>query len=100
MARPVIATKLYLPKPRRGLVTRPRLIARLHTAAETRLTLVSAPAGFGKTTLLAEWLDLASGESRCVAWVSLDATDSEPASFWTYLLTAIQTACPGLARLR
>lgn len=96
MARPVIATKLYLPKPRRELVTRPRLHERLRTAANSRLTLVSAPAGFGKTTLLAEWLDQTSGASRCVAWVSLDSADSEPASFWTYLLTAIQTAVPGI----
>ena len=83
MARPVIATKLYLPKPRRELVARPRLHERLRTAANSRLTLVSAPAGFGKTTLLAEWLDQTSGESRSVAWVSLDSADSEPASFWT-----------------
>jgi LuxR family maltose regulon positive regulatory protein len=81
MARPVIATKLYVPKLRRGLVTRPRLNERLRRAAESRLTLVSAPAGFGKTTLVTEWLDQTSGESRCVAWVSLDSADNEPASF-------------------
>jgi LuxR family maltose regulon positive regulatory protein len=94
MARPVMATKLYVPKLRRGLVARPRLGERLRRGAESRLTLLSAPAGFGKTTLLAEWLGETSGEDRCVAWLSLDPADSEPASFWTYVVTAIQTAVP------
>lgn len=94
MARPVIATKLFVPTSRRGLVTRPRLSDLLRRGAESRLTLVSAPAGFGKTTLLAAWL----GESsdRSVAWVSLDPADSEPASFWTYVVTALHTVVPGV----
>jgi LuxR family maltose regulon positive regulatory protein len=96
MARPLMATKLYVPKLRRGLVTRPRLGERLRRGAESRLTLVSAPAGFGKTTLLAEWLGEAAGEDRCVAWLSLDPGDSEPALFWTYVVTALQTAVPGV----
>ncbi len=96
MARPVIATKLYVPKPRHALVTRPRLRERLRRGAESRLILVSAPAGFGKTTLLAEWLDETAGDDRCVAWLSLDPADNEPASFWTYVVTALQTAVPGL----
>ncbi|MEV4516684.1 LuxR C-terminal-related transcriptional regulator [Dactylosporangium sp. NPDC049525] len=91
MARPLLATKLYVPKLRRALVTRPRLGDRLRRGAESRLTLVSAPAGFGKTTLLAEFL----GEDRCVAWLSLDAADNEPGSFWTYVVTALRTAVPG-----
>jgi LuxR family maltose regulon positive regulatory protein len=95
MARPVIATKLYIPKPRPGLVTRPRLRERLRRGAESRLTLVSAPAGFGKTTLLAEWLDETAGEDHSVAWLSLGPEDSEPASFWTYVVTALHTAAPG-----
>ncbi|WP_427131233.1 LuxR C-terminal-related transcriptional regulator [Pseudarthrobacter sp. S9] len=57
---------------------------------------MSAPAGFGKTTLLAEWLGETSGEDRCVAWLSLDPADNEPASFWTYVVTALQTAVPGV----
>ena len=89
-----MATKLFVPKLRRGLVTRPRLGERLRRGAESRLTLLSAPAGFGKTTLLAEWLGETSSEDRCVAWLSLDRADSEPASFWTYVVTAIQTAVP------
>jgi LuxR family maltose regulon positive regulatory protein len=57
---------------------------------------VSAPAGFGKTTLLADWLHEAPGVDRCVAWLSLDPSDSEPASFWTYVVTALQGAVPGV----
>ncbi len=94
MALPVIATKLFVPTSRRGLVTRPRLSELLRRGAESRLTLVAAPAGFGKTTLLAAWLG--EGEDRCVAWVSLDPADSEPASFWTYVVTALHTVVPGV----
>ncbi|HEY5249749.1 MAG TPA: AAA family ATPase, partial [Dermatophilaceae bacterium] len=97
MARPVIATKLYVPALRPGLVTRPRLRDRLRRGAESRLTLVSAPAGFGKTTLLAEWLAETAGGDHCVAWLSLDPEDSEPASFWTCVVTALRTAVPGVA---
>lgn len=96
MARPTIATKLYVPTPPRGLVTRPRLRERLRRGAESRLTLVSAPAGFGKTSLLAEWLAETPGDNRCVAWLSLDPAGNEPASFWTYVVTALQTAVPAV----
>jgi LuxR family maltose regulon positive regulatory protein len=96
MARPMIATKLYVPKLRRGLVSRPRLSERLRRGAESRLTLVSAPAGFGKTTLLAEWLGETAGEDRSVAWLSLDPAHNEPSSFWTYVVTALQKAVPGV----
>jgi LuxR family transcriptional regulator, maltose regulon positive regulatory protein len=63
------------PKLRRSLVARPRLSGRLPRGAESRLTLVSAPAGFGKTTLLAEWLAV-TGAERSVAWLSLEESDS------------------------
>ena len=96
MARPLVATKLYVPRLRRGLVARPRLLERLRRGAESRLTLVSAPAGFGKTTLLAEWLGETPGQDRAVAWLSLDLSDNEPESFWTYVVTALQTAVPGV----
>jgi LuxR family maltose regulon positive regulatory protein len=96
MARPIIATKLYVPKQRRPLVARPRLLERLRRGGESRLTLVSAPAGFGKTTLLAEWFGETPGEDRSVAWLSLDPADNEPASFWTYVMTALHTAVPGV----
>jgi LuxR family maltose regulon positive regulatory protein len=92
----MIATKLFVPKLRRGSVTRPRLSQHLHRGAESRLTLLSAPAGFGKTTLLAEWLDETPGADRSVAWLSLDLSDNEPSSFWTSLVTALQTAVPGI----
>jgi LuxR family maltose regulon positive regulatory protein len=94
LARPMMATKLYVPKLRRGLVARPRLDERLRRGAESRLTLVSAPAGFGKTTLLAGWLG--EREDLAAAWVSLDPADSEPASFWTYVVTALHAAVPGV----
>ncbi|WAH97159.1 hypothetical protein [Arthrobacter sp. MMS18-M83] len=68
----------------------------MRRSAESRLTLLSAPAGFGKTTLLAGWLREAQGEVRCVAWLSLDSADSDPVSFWTYVVTALQTAVPGV----
>ena len=61
-----------------------------------RLTLVSAPAGFGKTTLLADWLGGTPADGRSVAWLSLEAADDDPASFWTYVVTALQGAVPGL----
>jgi LuxR family maltose regulon positive regulatory protein len=95
MASPLVETKLYPPKLRRSLVARPRLSGRLSRGAESRLTLISAPAGFGKTTLLAEWL-AATPTERPVAWLSLEESDSQPASYWTYLITALQAVVPGV----
>ena len=94
MASPLVETKLYAPKLRPSLVARPRLSERLRRGAESRLTLISAPAGFGKTTSLAEWL-AATGRERSVAWLSLEESDRQPASYWTYLITALQTVVPG-----
>jgi LuxR family maltose regulon positive regulatory protein len=96
MASPLLETKLYVPKPRRGLVARPRLSERLTRGAESKLTLISAPAGFGKTTLLAEWLAAGSTDNRSAAWLSLDHSDNDPALFWTYLVSALQTAAPAV----
>ena len=96
MARPLISTKLFIPRARRHVVTRPRLLDRLRRGTESRLTLVSAPAGFGKTTLLAEWLGGKEEDHRRIAWFSLDAADSDPASFWTYVVSALQKAVPGV----
>ena len=95
MAGPLIATKFYVPTVRPGLVPRPRLRERLRLGADVKLTLIAAPAGFGKTTLLAEWLN-EPHEDRSVAWLSLDAADHEPVSFWTYVMTALRTAVPGV----
>ena len=95
MAGPLLETKLHVPRGRRLLVTRPRLTERLNRASDAALTLVSAPAGFGKTTLLTEWL-AAAGDGRSVAWLSLDQRDDDPAVFWAYLVAALQAAEPGV----
>jgi LuxR family maltose regulon positive regulatory protein len=96
MAGPLLETKLYIPKLRRGLVARPRLSERLSRGVESKLALISAPAGFGKTTLLAEWLAAAPAGEQSAAWLSLDQGDNQPASFWAYLITALQTVAPGV----
>ena len=93
VAGPLVETKLFLPQPRGDAVARPRLTELLDRGRRARLTLVSAPAGFGKTTLLARWLT-APGDQRSVAWLSLEEADSQPARFWTYLVTAVQRAVP------
>jgi LuxR family maltose regulon positive regulatory protein len=92
MAVPLLATKLYIPPVRTGLVSRPRLIERLNAGLHRKLTLVSAPAGFGKTTLLSEWVsEIQNRESKIrVAWLSLDEGDNDPARFLAYLIAAIQ----------
>ena len=92
MAAPLVATKLNLPVLRHGVVVRPRLRRLLDRGWQAKLTLVSAPAGFGKTTLLADWLANAADAGRLVAWLSLDEGDNEPSAFWTHLAAAIQTA--------
>jgi len=92
---PILATKLYIPPSRRSVVLRPRLVERLNEglAAGNRLTLVSAPAGFGKTTLVGEWV---ASCGRPAAWLSLDEGDSDPSRFLTYLIAALQTVAPGI----
>jgi len=95
----LLETKLYVPRPRRDLVPRPRLSARLNRGDAFRLMLVSAPAGFGKTTLLTEWLatrPAGPAGQRLVAWLSLDRGDSDPASFWAYVIAALRTVAPGV----
>ncbi|HLL40096.1 MAG TPA: hypothetical protein VK357_10580, partial [Rubrobacteraceae bacterium] len=88
MSTPILATKLYVPPPRPRVVPRPRLIERLNEGLHRKLTLVSAPAGFGKTTLLGGWL---AGCDRPAAWLSLDEGDSDPTRFLAYLVAALQT---------
>ena len=96
MAGPLVATKLFIPKLRAGLVERLRLRERLKRGAHAKLTLISAPAGFGKTTLLAEWLAAPSAGNSSTAWLSLDKDDNDPTVFWSYLVTALQNASPGI----
>ncbi|MFO7697872.1 MAG: LuxR C-terminal-related transcriptional regulator [Anaerolineae bacterium] len=95
MPTQILATKLYVPPPRPQAVLRPHLIERLDEglAFGCNLTLISAAAGFGKTTLLSEWV---AGCGRPVAWLSLDREDSEPARFLTYLVAALQTVAPDM----
>jgi LuxR family maltose regulon positive regulatory protein len=93
MAGVLVETKVQVPRRRRGLVVRARLSERLDRGAESALTLVSAPAGFGKTTVLTEWL--ATG-GRSAAWVSLDERDNDPALFWAYFVAALKTVAPGV----
>jgi LuxR family maltose regulon positive regulatory protein len=95
MATPILATKLYVPPPRPQAVRRQRLTERLKQglADGRRLTLISAPAGFGKTTLVAEWI---AGVGRPVAWLSLDDGDNDPVRFLAYLVAAVQTVAPKL----
>ena len=93
MPTPILATKLYLPPLRPNLVLRPRLLERLNEGLHRTLTLISAPAGFGKTTLLSAWL---AGIGRPAAWLSLDEADSDPIRFLTYLVAALQTLVPSI----
>ena len=95
MPAPILATKLYIPAPRPGIVPRPRLIERLNVGLDKgcKLTLISASAGFGKTTLVSEWI---KDCGRPVAWISLDEGDGDPVRFLTYLIAALQTVQAGL----
>jgi LuxR family transcriptional regulator, maltose regulon positive regulatory protein len=92
----LLATKLHVPRPRPGLVPRPRLAGRLEEGLARGLVVVCAPAGSGKTVLLADW---ARRGGRPVAWLSLDAGDNDPARFWRYAVAAVGRARPGMAEL-
>jgi len=94
VAAPFLETKLYVPRLRRTLVVRPRLHEHLSRGAESKLTLLSAPAGFGKTTVLAEWLAAVPAGGPTAAWLALDPGDNQPGSFWTYVIAALQTVAP------
>ena len=98
MSAPLLETKLFHPRPRPGLVARSRLRERLHRGLVSKLMLVSAPAGFGKTTVLVDWLASVSARSdrTVTAWLSLDAGDNDPATFWTYVIAALRTAVPSI----
>ena len=104
MSDALLLTKLYVPPPRSNLVLRPHLIERLNNglSLDRKLTLISAPAGFGKTTLVSEWI---AGPRSCppeqvcgnlVGWLSLDEADNNPARFISYLVAALQTIKPGI----
>ncbi|MBN2470417.1 MAG: LuxR family transcriptional regulator, partial [Anaerolineae bacterium] len=88
MTTSILATKLYVPKPRSGVIPRAHLIERLNQGLGGKLTLISAPAGFGKTTLVSEW---AAAGQLPIAWLSLDAEDGDLGLFLAYLVAALQT---------
>jgi LuxR family maltose regulon positive regulatory protein len=87
-------TKLVAPAPRAGLLPRAGLQSVLQSSLQAKLCLLAAPAGYGKTTLLAQWRAVAGGGR--VAWVSLDERDNDPTRFWNYLVSALRTVEPGL----
>jgi LuxR family maltose regulon positive regulatory protein len=95
MISPILVTKLFIPAARPELVHRPRLIEQLNSGLHRKLTLISAPAGFGKTTLVSEWLDSLRWDNQqeeqvktWIAWLSLDEGDNDPARFLTYFIAA------------
>ncbi len=93
MSIPILATKLHILRPRPNVVPRIHLIERLNEGLHRNLTLISAPAGFGKTTLLSEWI------ADCelpVAWLSLDEADNELTRFLAYFVAALQTVIPNV----
>src|SRR2546423_9103279 len=90
----LVATKLHVPGPQPGFVPRRRLVQALGEGLARGRVLVCAPAGFGKTALLADWV---RGGGRPVAWLGLDGGDSDPARFWRYAVAALDRVSPGLA---
>ncbi len=93
LADHLLATKLLPPSTRSQLVFRPHLFELLDRGRPSHLTLIAAPAGFGKTTLLQDWL---RRQEQAVAWLTLEADDSEPLRFWTYVFAALRNAYPAL----
>lgn len=102
MPAPLLTTKLYIPPPGKYLVERPRLEEKLNESLEPgcRLALISAPAGFGKTTLVAAWLTAKekAASSLSAAWFSIDEGDNDPVSFWVYFIAALQTRQAGIGQ--
>jgi LuxR family maltose regulon positive regulatory protein len=93
---PLLATKLFIPALRPQLVPRPRLLEHMQEGMRGKLTLVAAPAGFGKTTLVSAWRASPSGSAMPLAWVSLDADDNDAQRFWTYVIAAVETVYPAM----
>jgi LuxR family transcriptional regulator, maltose regulon positive regulatory protein len=90
----LLATKLYVPRPATMLVRRPRLLELVSRALRGPLTLIAAPAGWGKTTVLGAWWAETVGSSVALTWLSLDPRDNDPARFWSYVIGALQTVHP------
>lgn len=100
MATPLLTTKLFIPPPQPNLIPRPRLVAQLNSVLQRKLILVSAPAGFGKTTLVSTWIAAAKADQRidALAWLSLDEDDNDPLRFLSYLIMAMQRVIPDLGQ--
>jgi LuxR family maltose regulon positive regulatory protein len=93
MVSSILRTKLYLPPARSNLVLRPRLLRQLDKSMDLPLTLVSAPAGFGKSAQVSQWVHLSQTFPDLIdhtAWLSLDEDDNTPSRFWEYLLAALE----------
>jgi LuxR family maltose regulon positive regulatory protein len=90
----LLDTKLYAPRRRTSLVSRPHLTDRIQRGTQSKLTLVSAPAGFGKSTVVAEWFGVSKPDGTVTAWLSLDSSDNHPVEFWTHMIAALQTVVP------
>ena len=92
MSAPILLTKLFVPAARPELVSRSHSIEQLNNGLNRKLSLISAPAGFGKTTLVTEWIQSQAGDASSpfyVAWLSLDEGDNDPVRFLTYLISAL-----------
>jgi len=97
METSIIKTKLLIPTPRQGLVSRPALLDCLSRGIDGKFTLISASSGYGKTTLMAEWC-ATKGQDYPLAWVSLDKGDNDPSRFLSYLIAALQNIQDGLGQ--
>ena len=95
---PLVMTKLNPPPGRTETLLRDRLVERLHAGADAKLTLIAAPAGYGKTTLLGSWRE-ARAATRPVAWLSLDEGDNDPVVLWSYILAALRSRCSRLGAI-
>jgi LuxR family maltose regulon positive regulatory protein len=95
MAGPLLNTKFFIPRPRTSTVDRPRVSDLLDQGAKAKLTVLSAQAGFGKTTAIANWVHQGPGPES-VSWVSLESTDTDPDTFWTYVVTALAKQVPAI----
>ena len=98
METSLLSTKLFVPPARPGLVPRPRLMERLQAALSCGLTLISAQAGYGKSTVLAQWI-AENKLTKGFAWVSLDEGDNDPVRFWDYFIAALRTLRPTIGEV-